>query len=202
MTFTIFGFGAVLIMLSLVGGNFKIFGAEVSGTAGKIGRITALVIGLFMVLLSFGLMQFDHSQHTTSTKTKPTNKAILNVAWTDGTPELQQLVLTLPEEQKLLLGYNALLTGIDYYAAKVRLNNLGNVPVNVYPQNILIHFGNESATVKTIDHWLFLQNTTLQPGNYVEGLVVYQARMDIGAAIRLGQGRLSYNDNTVQVTYN
>ncbi len=53
LTIAAFVFGAVLILLSLVSGGFKIFGAEVSGTAGRLGRIVAFVLGL--ILIAFGL---------------------------------------------------------------------------------------------------------------------------------------------------
>jgi hypothetical protein len=36
-----FVLGAVLLLVGLFGGNFKIFGAEISGTAGKFGRTIA-----------------------------------------------------------------------------------------------------------------------------------------------------------------
>jgi hypothetical protein len=44
-----FVFGAVLVLLALVSGGFKIFGAEVSGTAGQLARVIAFFLGLFFV---------------------------------------------------------------------------------------------------------------------------------------------------------
>jgi hypothetical protein len=50
----VFVFGAVLLLISLLGGGFKIFGAEVTGAVGPTGRIIAgvggavvLIVGLF-----------------------------------------------------------------------------------------------------------------------------------------------------------
>jgi hypothetical protein len=41
-----FVFGAVLILLALVGGEFKLFGAEISGRTGRFGRALAFVLGI------------------------------------------------------------------------------------------------------------------------------------------------------------
>ena len=46
-----FVFGAVLLLIALLGGGFKLFGAEVSGTVGNGGRTFAGVIGaIFLVI--------------------------------------------------------------------------------------------------------------------------------------------------------
>jgi hypothetical protein len=54
LTIAAFVFGAVLLLLALAGGKFKLFGAQVSGTIGKFARILAFVIGVG--LISFGLL--------------------------------------------------------------------------------------------------------------------------------------------------
>ena len=129
--------------------------------------------------------------------------ARIDVKWRDATSELMQVVLpALTDEQKAALGISVLMTGMDDYASKVTITNTGNVPVKVFPQNILMYFGDESATVTTLDHASFLRPCVVQPGYYVEGLVIYRARVDIGASIRFGSGALSYRDDTVTVTYN
>ena len=53
ITIAAFVFGAVLLLIALVGGGFKIFGAEVSGKAGSAGRFLAGLAGV--VLLCIGL---------------------------------------------------------------------------------------------------------------------------------------------------
>lgn len=53
ITIAAFVFGAVLLLIALLGGGFKIFGAEVSGKAGAFGRPVAGITG--MVLLMVGL---------------------------------------------------------------------------------------------------------------------------------------------------
>ncbi len=132
---------------------------------------------------------------------KPMAVASLHVSARDGTGELQQLLAGLTEGEALALGLSVILTGTDIYAARVRITNTGTVPIRVYPENILVHFGAEYAVVTTINHPRFLQRGVLQPGYYFEGLVIYRARIDIGAAMRLGAGSISYNDDTVVVTY-
>jgi hypothetical protein len=58
ITIAAFVFGAVLLLIALLGGGFKIFGAEVSGSAGKAGRTVAGLAGLVLVCIglfgSFG----------------------------------------------------------------------------------------------------------------------------------------------------
>jgi hypothetical protein len=73
--------------------------------------------------------------------------------------------------------------------------------VRVYPENLTIHYGNDSTAVVTYNHPRFLQACVLQPGEYARGLVMYEARMDVGAAMRLGAGALAYTDPTVEVEY-
>lgn len=127
--------------------------------------------------------------------------ARLTVTGRDGTGELQQLVAGMSEVEALALGLGVILTETDTYAARIRITNTGTVPIRVYPENILVHFGNESAVVNTINHPGFLQRGILHPGYYFEGLVLYRARIDIGAAMRLGSGAFTYSDDTVSVSY-
>ena len=71
ITIAAFVFGAVLLLIALVGGGFKIFGAEVSGSAGKVARSVAGLGGL--ALLCVGL--FGSFDKTAS----PANSSPLNV---------------------------------------------------------------------------------------------------------------------------
>jgi hypothetical protein len=124
------------------------------------------------------------------------------VSWRDSTGELQQLVAGMSQAEVVGLGLSVVLTGADWYAARVRLANTGNTAIRVFPENIAMHFGQDSVGVTTIDHPQFLRRSVVQPGYYVEGLVMFRARVDIGALIRLGGGGLSYNDPSIRVTYN
>jgi len=126
--------------------------------------------------------------------------ARLNVVGQDATNELQVLAAQLSNEEKMALGFAVLLTGSDIYAARVRIANTGPVPVRVFPGNIRIHCGQGATEVTTLDHPAFLPSGILQPGYSCEGLVVYEAPVDVGAAIRFGAGGLSYEDPTIQVT--
>jgi hypothetical protein len=47
--------GGVLLLISVVGGRFKIFGAEVAGEAGKSGRLFAGVVGILLLVLAFAI---------------------------------------------------------------------------------------------------------------------------------------------------
>ncbi|NTU59945.1 MAG: hypothetical protein HGA98_02675, partial [Deltaproteobacteria bacterium] len=44
-----FVFGAVLLLLALAGGGFKLFGAEVSGVAGRTARVVSFLLGLALI---------------------------------------------------------------------------------------------------------------------------------------------------------
>jgi hypothetical protein len=62
MTIAAFVFGAVLLLIALLGGGFKIFGAEVSGKAGAFGRPIAGVTGMILLILGlFGSSSLDKS---------------------------------------------------------------------------------------------------------------------------------------------
>jgi phosphotransferase system glucose/maltose/N-acetylglucosamine-specific IIC component len=53
ITIAAFVLGAVLLLIAILHGSFKIFGAEVDGTAGRFGRIFAGLLGV--VLIAIGL---------------------------------------------------------------------------------------------------------------------------------------------------
>lgn len=127
--------------------------------------------------------------------------ARIAVTATDGTAVLQRLANTLPPAQLQALGLTALFTGTDFYAIRVRIANTGAVPVRVFPENLRVHFGQELVGAFTADHPSFLQPGVVQPGYFVEGLVMYKAAIDVGAAIRLLGTSFSYDDPTITVTY-
>ncbi|MBV8684793.1 MAG: hypothetical protein JO111_18110 [Caulobacteraceae bacterium] len=52
----IFVLGAIMLLLALVSGSFKIFGSEMPGVASRSARVIAFVIGI--VLVGFSLIQF------------------------------------------------------------------------------------------------------------------------------------------------
>lgn len=56
LTIGIFVLGAVMLLLALVSGGFKIFGSEMPGVANRSARIIAFVLGL--VLVGFSLIHF------------------------------------------------------------------------------------------------------------------------------------------------
>ena len=54
-----FVLGAVLLLISLLSGGFKIFGAEVSGTTGITGRVVAFVIGVILLIIGFSYKESE-----------------------------------------------------------------------------------------------------------------------------------------------
>jgi cytochrome c-type biogenesis protein CcmH/NrfG len=65
-----FVLGAVLLLIAIVGGRFKIFGAEISGVAGRTGRIVAGLAG--GLLISFGLLtSFPSTPRQETPETQP-----------------------------------------------------------------------------------------------------------------------------------
>ncbi len=44
--------GAILILIAVLGGRFKIFGADIEGTTGGFGRVIAGVLGLIFIVIA------------------------------------------------------------------------------------------------------------------------------------------------------
>lgn len=66
-----FVLGGVLLLIAVVGGGFKIFGAEVSGAAGPKARIAAAVLGVAFVTIGIippGSLRAVEDQKTDSTR--------------------------------------------------------------------------------------------------------------------------------------
>ena len=63
----IFVLGAVMLLLALVSGGFKIFGSELPGVAGRPGRVIAFVIGVLLV--GFSLFHFKEEPAAKSPET-------------------------------------------------------------------------------------------------------------------------------------
>jgi hypothetical protein len=51
ITIAAFVFGAVLLLIALLGGGFKIFGAEVSGNTGRGQRVVAGIAGIVLIIV-------------------------------------------------------------------------------------------------------------------------------------------------------
>lgn len=131
----------------------------------------------------------------------PAQAARLAVSCRDGTADLQAMAKGLSKRELTALGLAAVLTGTDVYGAKVTITNTGNVPIRVFPENVQVHFGKESTGVTTAPDPRFLRACVLKPGESTEGLVMYEAAIEIGAAMRLGSGKFSYTDPSVEVVY-
>lgn len=176
--------------------------------AAAAGVLTVVLGGgllLLLVLLCAGLGGTS-SEHpasiapaTATQKDRPA--ARIRVSALDGTSELQRLFANLPEEQLAALGLAVVVTGVDTYAANVRIRNSGNVPIRISPEKLHIHYGGDSVQVFIANHAAFLRSRTIQPGETAEGLVMYRARVDVGAEVRLFGGGISYDDTSLEVTY-
>jgi len=61
VTIGAFVFGAVLVLIALLTGGFKIFGVEISGTTGRLQRIIAGVLGILLIIVGiYGLVPSGH----------------------------------------------------------------------------------------------------------------------------------------------
>lgn len=118
--------------------------------------------------------------------------APLTIGGEDATEELIRMMAEMSEEQQAAIGVHYLTTRQDFYGARIRITNHGDVPLWVRPENIRLHLQGETVGVSSSRDPRFLRTTLLQPGRYVEGLVVYRAHREAGAAMRLGSGRVSY----------
>ncbi len=126
-------------------------------------------------------------------------RAIIRVTGHDGTPELQEMMGEPIWEQITQLRVRVMVSGMDVFAAKVRIENIGHVPVRVSPDNLYIHLGAQSTGVISTNDSRFLRRSTLRPGEYIEGLVMYPATPTAGAVVQLGAGELSYQDASIEV---
>jgi hypothetical protein len=133
---------------------------------------------------------------------KPVSQiARIHVTGKEATAELQKLFSQLTQAEIIALGLSVVLTGNDIYAGRIKVSNTGSVPVQVFPENVLIHFGDDSVRAYTINYQGFFRQGVLNPGKTMEGLVLFKARIDIGAAIRLFGFKYTYGDDSIQVTY-
>jgi hypothetical protein len=72
ITVAAFVFGAVLLLIALLGGRFKIFGAEVSEAVGRTGRIVAAVAGIVFICIGlYGSFPDKGSQGGSAKKELP-----------------------------------------------------------------------------------------------------------------------------------
>lgn len=147
-----------------------------------------------------GPLQLISHQRSRNIEIREVVSPRLSLRWQDATDELTQLIERLSAEQRTVLRITALTMGFDVYAARVELTNQSAVPILISPEKIRVHFGQEAATVSTLDAPQFLREEVLEPGQATTGLITFVARIDIGAAFRLGSGELSYADPGLEMT--
>ncbi len=214
-----FVFGAVLLLISLVSGGFKIFGAEVPGSAGRTARFLSFFIGIILIIV--GLTYEENAKQSPSENTRPLTAqsnppaympptivapvsvpqalamAKINVNWSATTEESMSLLPYLTDYDKAALMLLASTTQIDLHVARIVIKNTGTMPVNVFPQNFLIRSGLTPLQIQIPNHPNALRQTLLNPSNQVQGIVTFFGpRMLAMQALTL-----SYNDSSVQVSY-
>ncbi len=96
-----FAFGAILLLLALVSGGFKIFGAEVSGAANTLGRVLAFVLGLSLIGLAVYVSNpavrkpdVAPAEPKQQTSTTPRTQAGIAGTWADPTGTLFRITPT------------------------------------------------------------------------------------------------------------
>ncbi len=77
ITIAAFVLGAVLILIALLGGGFKIFGAEVTGKTGWVGRVVAGLAGT--ILIAVGILGPSYNKPVPPSHPKSTRQAGLTV---------------------------------------------------------------------------------------------------------------------------
>lgn len=219
-----FVLGAVLLLVALLKGGFKIFGAEVSGTAGAGGRIFAFVAGLVLLGVGLSYEQAESSSRPApepaQTRLQPAPRvddeppqsvqenivarvspvvpnrvARINAKWMPAPEESFNVLTTLPDHERAALALGAATGQSDLYVARVSIANTGTVPINVFPGNV--HFMLNGFALRTfaLDHPMFLRQGTVMPNQALEGLMVYAAPLNANNVL------MSYADGSIQVTY-
>jgi hypothetical protein len=90
-----FIFGAILVLVALLGGGFKLFGADIPGPVGKSGRTIAGVLG--GVLMVVGLVNpFDRSGTASSSPASPLPTTISSVITAAPQPTVPQVATVAP----------------------------------------------------------------------------------------------------------
>lgn len=106
-----------------------------------------------------------------------------------------KFILTAQTEDFIAIAV-LLASGHDIYMVRARLENTGNVPLRVYPQNIKAYYGNKSSSAILIPDNRFLQPGIVNPGYYIDKPVIFIAPygLNLQRDVRMG-----YRDNSIQV---
>lgn len=223
-----FVLGAVLLLISLVRGNFKLFGAEVSGTAGGFARIIAFLAGVTLIVTGFlkdGPVQNDavdradpvsigpapnqpvsprEREPAPQDEPAPVKSSVdetpaVQMEWRIAQQEIIAYVASLPDQEKMA-ALSLLATGQDVYGIYVRLTNVGSVPVDVSPRNVRLSYNGTQIPLHWVDDQRFLRPARLQPNRFTEGMLTFTSFVTVAGAV-LQAGRLSYDDPGIRVTF-
>lgn len=72
LNIAVFGFGAILLLIAVLNGQFKIYGAEISGGTGLVGRLVAGLLGLVLILFGLDRGGFLDSPEAAQLQSAPT----------------------------------------------------------------------------------------------------------------------------------
>lgn len=126
------------------------------------------------------------------------NVARLDFSWRSAPSDYANIALQLifngTSEDFMTLA-TLLLFDYDLYVVRARLSNSGNVPLRVYPQNVVAYYGNNSTRVVPLPNSYFLQPDILEPNYYIEKPVAFVAPRG------LTNFRVGYSDQSIQVRY-
>jgi hypothetical protein len=90
ITTAAFVLGAVLLLIAILHGGFKIFGAEVDGTAGRFGRILAGLLGVILIGIGlFNSVSRPLSQPASGSEKTASDGSSLGAATSTSTPQSQ-----------------------------------------------------------------------------------------------------------------
>ena len=226
-----FVLGGVLLLISLLrGGGFKLFGAEVTGSAGGFGRLIAFMAGVVLIVTGFLHERKDRPERpedpagsispaqpasipaVTKQQLLPTGdnaavqqaskdpNPVVQVVWRMAQQEMAAIVASLSDAQKLEAFQSAMATGTDIYAIHVRITNTGSVPVDISPDSLRMTFSGQTIQLSRVDDPRFLRPTRLEPSRYTEGILTLKAPTLVGGVVVAG-AQLAYRHRGVQVEY-
>lgn len=219
-----FVLGAVLLLIAVLKGGFKIFGAEVSSSAGTGGRLVAGVLGLVLIVVGFALGHAEpaaqreeaaptpapggagpaqpllrvNAAPAPAEAVAPAEAPSLQLGWAVSPNDMQWLMQHASDEEKAGALVNALSTGTDVYVARVQLANTGSQALQFDPRHLRFTHDNQALPSELLSMPQFLRAARLDPGQQLAGLVLFRAPM---LAVGGNQVRLSYADPQVRVSY-
>ena len=187
-----FVLGAVLVLASLVTGGVKIFGAEVSGINSGAARAVAFLLGSSLLVAGFfvekstGVSASGREVSgqsaptiTSTTAPRPANAGQpgnLAFGWQHDPVTVQTVVSQMTPFERESLRANRIVTGVDIYAVRVEIANIGKQAIDVDPSHVQARTAvGVILPTESPDRPGFLRPTSLPPGQQVVGSLIIQA---------------------------